>query len=193
MALKVQEPISVSCLRSRSRDTSRSRPRPRRQSTRAPGSCGTHSREPRRRHAGAIQCEVHARPAGQLPDSFSIEALEELRTTSAPNCFASARRSSLVSMAITRAPIFAPSSVALMPTGPGEHRERRAPRAACGAARRRRCRCRRRPRRLGEGQLVGQRHQGARRHLQVFGVAAVGRHAVDGNPSRHSCDQPSRQ
>ena len=63
--------------------------------------------------------------------SFSIEALEEFRTTSAPNCFASARRSSLVSMAITRAPIFAPSSVALMPTGPWPNTASVAPPPSC--------------------------------------------------------------
>src|SRR6266850_2040685 len=119
IALKVQEPISVTCRRSRSGLTSRvtSPPSPTKQ---AVPQVFTQRTAAWRADAALLHSSERSTPAPFVFSRmfFKTSSREASTTSLAPNCFASAMRSGLVSTAMTRAPIALPRMVADRPTGP---------------------------------------------------------------------------
>ena len=191
IALKVHEPISVSCFLSMSRLTSMvtSPPSPTKHTvpqvfaeriaaSRAAGS------------AGGVERQIHALSLGQVFDLlFRLQG--DVRTELLGEL---AALGILLDGNDARAHLCAKERGADADGPLSEHRERRAAgevhaakRAvgSAGAARDRGAR--------DEGKLIGQRHQRARRHLEVFRMAAVRGNAIHGDPARQSCDQPTRQ
>src|SRR5262245_37942565 len=128
IALKVQEPISVTCRRSRSGLTLSltSPPSPTKQAVPQVVTLRTAAS----RAAGALlHSRVKSAPSPFVFSRmlFSTSSREASTTSAAPNSLARRSRSAFVSTAMTRRPIAAPRRVALRPTGPWPNTARVSP------------------------------------------------------------------